>query len=159
MDERQLPQSLKIPCGAFVTLHKGKKLRGCIGDLQSGKPLWQTVKEMAWAAAFLDSRFDAVDQGEMDDIEIEISVLTPLKRIYSIDEFEPGVHGILMVKDGHRGTLLPQVAETTHWSKIEFLEQCASRKAGIGKDGWKSAELYIYRAIVFSEHEILEAQQ
>lgn len=158
VDESNLPSVLKVPCGAFVTLHKKDKLRGCIGHLQSDKPLYQTVQEMAWAAALLDSRFDAVDPDEMDDLDIEISVLTPLKRIHSIDQFVLGRDGIFMVKDGHRGTLLPQVAEKTHWTKIEFLEECASRKAGIGKNGWRDAELYTYQAIVFSEQEILRNQ-
>ncbi len=157
VDESQLPESLKIPCGAFVTLHNNKQLRGCIGHMQSDKPLWKTVWEMAWAAALLDSRFEPVEASELDYIDIEISVLTPLKRIYSIDEFELGRDGILMEKDGRHGTLLPQVAEKTNWTKIEFLEQCAKRKAGIGKDGWQTADLYTYQAIVFSEHEILEA--
>jgi len=159
IDDSQLPRSLLVPCGAFVTLRENGKLRGCIGRLQSDNPLYKVVQEMAWAAAFLDSRFEPLEWSELDDLDIEISVLTPLKRIKSISEFELGKQGIYMVKGEHRGTLLPQVAQSTHWSKKEFLEHCASYKAGIGKDGWHDAELYTYQAFVFSEHEILEPQQ
>ncbi|WP_163716692.1 AmmeMemoRadiSam system protein B [Mangrovibacterium lignilyticum] len=159
VDEAELPQSLKIRCGAFVTLRKKGKLRGCVGHLQPDNPLYQIVPEMAWAAAFWDSRFDPVGWNELDDIDIEISVLTPLKRIHSIEEFELGKHGIYMVKGKYRGTLLPQVAESTHWSKNEFLEHCAADKAGIGKNGWQNADLYTYRAFVFSEQEILQLHQ
>ena len=90
-------------------------------------------------------------QPELEYIEIEISVLTPLQKISSIDEFELGKHGIYMKKDGHSGTFLPQVAEETGWSTEEFLGHCARDKAGIGWDGWKEADLYIYEAIIFGE--------
>ena len=106
---------------------------------------------MAIAAATQDYRFDPVLSGEVDDIEIEISVLTPLKRIKSADEFVLGKQGIYIKKGNQTGTFLPQVADTTGWNKVEFLSHCAQDKAGIGWNGWKSAELYTYEALVFKE--------
>lgn len=87
----------------------------------------------------------------MRDIHINISVLSPLKRIYSVEEFELGRHGVFIVKGDRQGTFLPQVAGQTHWTKEEFLGHCARDKAGIGWDGWRDAELYVYEAEVFDE--------
>lgn len=104
---------------------------------------------MAHAAAFEDPRFTPLREEELDDVQIEISVLTPLKRIHSIDEFQYGKQGIYMRKGWRSGTFLPQVADEVNWTKEEFLGHCAQDKAGIGWDGWKTAELYTYEAIVF----------
>ena len=114
---------------------------------------------MALAAAFEDTRFSPVRLNELNEIEIEISVLTPLKRIHSPDEFELGKQGIYMIKGRNSGTFLPQVAAETNWNKEEFLGHCARDKAGIGWDGWKDADLYTYEALVFSEKEILKAKE
>lgn len=150
-DSTKMSPALKEHCGAFVTLHKGGKLRGCIGNLIGYKPLYQTVASMARAAAFEDPRFYPVEENEMKDIDIEISVLSPLRKIQSIDEFQLGRHGIYIIKGEHRGTFLPQVAEETGWTKEEFLGHCARDKAGLAWNGWKDAELYVYEAIVFGE--------
>jgi AmmeMemoRadiSam system protein A len=146
-----LSDAVKTPCGAFVTLKKDGELRGCIGNFSSVQPLYKVVQDMALASAFQDTRFYPVSPGEMEKIEVEISVLTPLKPIKSIDEFVLGKHGIYMTSGSKSGTFLPQVAEETKWTKEEFLGHCARDKAGIGWDGWKSAQLYTYEAIVFSE--------
>lgn len=146
-----LTETLKQKCGAFVTLNKNGRLRGCIGHFGENIPLYKVVAAMARAAAFEDYRFPQVLKEEMPDIEIEISVLTPLKRIQSADEFNYGKEGIYMVKDGRSGTFLPQVADEVNWTKEEFLGHCAQDKAGIGWDGWKSAALYTYEAIIFKE--------
>jgi MEMO1 family protein len=159
VDEPQLSEALKTPCGAFVTLHKKGQLRGCVGRFKVTEPLYKVVQQMAIAAAFQDNRFQPVELFEMKDIEMEISVLTPLKRIKSIDEFELGKQGIYIVKGYNSGTFLPQVAHDTKWSKEEFLGHCARDKAGIGWDGWKNAELYTYEALVFSERELLNTQK
>jgi hypothetical protein len=90
----------------------------------------------------------------MDNIDIEISVLTPLQKIESIDEIEMGKHGIYIKKGFATGTFLPQVANETGWTKEEFLGHCAHDKAGIGWDGWKDADIFIYEALVFSEKEM-----
>ena len=144
---------LNEKCGVFVTLKKEGKLRGCIGRFNPSAPLSLTLPEMAVAAATKDSRFNPVTLDELDKIDIEISVLTPLKRIGSIDEFELGKQGIYIKKGLNSGTFLPQVATETGWSKEEFLGHCSRDKAGIGWDGWKQAELYTYEAIIFGEKE------
>jgi AmmeMemoRadiSam system protein A/AmmeMemoRadiSam system protein B len=144
-----LTDNLLAKCGAFVSLHKQNRLRGCIGHFGEDVPLHEIVAEMARAAAFEDPRFVPVSHEELDDIDIEISVLTPMRRIQSLDEFEMHRHGIY-IRKGHRsGTFLPQVSDEVNWTKEEFVSHCAQDKAGIGWDGWRDAELYVYEAIVF----------
>lgn len=139
---------LNAKCGAFVTLTEGGHLRGCIGRFDASSPLYDVVTDMAQAAAFEDPRFYPVTADEMKNIDIEISVLTPLKRIHSIDEFHYGKQGIYIRKGNRSGTFLPQVANEVNWTKEEFLGHCAQDKAGIGWEGWKDAELYTYEAII-----------
>ena len=140
---------LNEKCGAFVSLHKHGRLRGCIGHFGEDTPLYEIVAEMARAAAFEDPRFPALRREELADIDIEISVLTPMRRIQSIDEFELHRHGIYIRKGYRSGTFLPQVADEVNWTKEEFVSHCSQDKAGLGWDGWKDAELYVYEAIVF----------
>ena len=140
---------LNSKCGAFVSLHKQGRLRGCIGHFGEDVPLHEIVAEMARAAAFEDPRFMPVTKDELKDIDIEISVLTPMRRIQSLDEFELHRHGIYIRRGYHSGTFLPQVADEVNWTKEEFVSHCAQDKAGIGWDGWRDAELYVYEAIVF----------
>lgn len=154
VNEKALTGRIKEPYGAFVTLKKDSQLRGCIGRFEASGPLYDVVQKMAIAASTQDSRFLPVTEEEFDDIDIEISVLTPLKRIYSIDEFQLGRHGIYMKKGYASGTFLPQVAQETGWTTEEFLGHCAKDKAHIGWDGWKEAELYTYEAYVFGEDEL-----
>ena len=144
-----LHSSLKQRCGAFVSLHKHGHLRGCIGHFGEDYPLYEIVAEMARAAAFEDPRFMPVTRDELDDLDIEISVLTPMRRIQSLDEFELHRHGIYIKKGYHSGTFLPQVADEVNWTKEEFVGHCSQDKAGLGWDGWRDAELYVYEAIVF----------
>jgi MEMO1 family protein len=151
VDDSHLSRVLKTPCGAFVTLTKNHFLRGCIGRLDQEQPLWKVVQSMAISAAANDYRFNPVLPGEINQLKIEISVLTPLKRIKSIDEFVLGKHGIYMKLGNQTGTFLPQVGTQTGWSKEEFLGHCAQEKAGIGWDGWKTAELYIYEAVLIKD--------
>ena len=141
--------TLRRKCGAFVTLTKNGRLRGCIGHFGEDTPLHEMVAEMARAAAFDDPRFTALRKEELDDLEVEISVLTPMRRIYSADEFILHRHGIYIRKGYHSGTFLPQVADEVDWTKEEFLGHCSRDKAGLGWDGWRDAELYVYEAIVF----------
>jgi len=155
IDENTLSENLKKKCGAFVTLNKNDHLRGCIGRFMPDEPLYKVVQKMAVAAAIHDTRFSPVVKDELKSIEIEISVITPLKQIYSIDEFKLGEHGIYIAKGNRNGTYLPKVAESTKWSKEEFLGHCARDKAGIGWNGWKEANLYTYEALVFDEKEQL----
>lgn len=151
IDSAELSATLKTPCGAFVSIYKNHILRGCIGSINAKQPLWKTVQSMAVSSAAHDYRFSQVQPNEINKLKIEISVLTPFKRIKSIDEFIPGKHGIYMKQGDYSGTFLPQVATHTDWNKEEFLGHCAHDKAGIGWDGWKSAELYTYEALVFGD--------
>ena len=154
IDESKLSEDLLTNCGAFVTLHKNHSLRGCIGRFTADEPLYKVVQKMAIASATQDYRFPKVKPSEINKIDIEISVLTPLKKINSIDEIEMCKHGIYIKKGGASGTFLPQVAKETGWTKEEFLGHCARDKAGLDWDGWKDAEIYIYEAYVFSESDV-----
>ena len=139
--------------GVFVTLNINGNLRGCIGRFTSPSSLHSTIREMARSAAFDDPRFPALSKKEAPEIEIEVSVLSPLKRIQSIDEFKLGRDGIYMIKGYNHGTFLPQVAKETGWNTEEFLGHCARDKAGIGYYGWKDAELYTYQTEVVKEYD------
>jgi len=153
----QLPDSmtatLKENCGAFVTLHLNNKLRGCIGTFRQDRELSRNIQEMAIAAAFNDPRFEPLTAEEYKNIDIEISVLTPMQKIDSIEQIIPGKHGIYIKRGNVSGTFLPQVATETGWTLEEFLGHCSRDKAGIGWDGWKDeeTEIYIYEAIVLHE--------
>jgi hypothetical protein len=142
--------------GAFVTLNKHKELRGCIGNLTASQPLYLTVRDMAVEAAIDDPRFSALTLTELKDIEIEISVLSPLKKVDSAEKIELGKHGVLVRKGYQSGVFLPQVATETGWSKEEFLNNLCAHKAGLPQDAWKdrNTELYIFNAEVFSEGKI-----
>ena len=141
---------MKTPRGAFVTIRKRKELRGCIGHIVAIRPLLETVEEMATAAAFHDPRFPAVTAAELPELEYEISVLSPLRRISDVNEIQVGVHGIYIKKDGRSGLLLPQVATEYGWDRATFLEYTC-QKALLPKDAWKdeSTEIYIFSADVF----------
>jgi AmmeMemoRadiSam system protein B/AmmeMemoRadiSam system protein A len=141
IDKKLLSSNLMTPAGAFVTLRDKGELRGCIGSFQALEPLYSIVQSMAVAASTRDSRFEPVKSSEIDHLNIEISVLTPMKKIKSINEIELGKHGIYIVKGDRSGTFLPQVAIETHWTKEEFLGHCAQDKAFIGWDGWKDADI------------------
>lgn len=150
-DVSGLSSVLKTNCGAFVSLHENGRLRGCIGRLIGNLPLYKMVQEMAVSSAIHDYRFNPVEAKELDDIVIEISVLSPLKKIDDIAEIQLGKHGILVEKGHNSGVFLPQVAKETGWDKETFLGHCARDKAGLEWDGWKTADIYIFSAIVFSE--------
>ena len=140
--------------GVFVTLHLNGRLRGCIGRFTSDDTLAETIREMAQSAAFHDPRFPSLSRSEAHQIDIEVSVLSPLKKIESIDEFKLGRDGIYIIKGHYHGTFLPQVAKETGWNTEEFLGHCARDKAGIGWDGWKDADLYSYQTEVVNESEL-----
>ena len=145
----RLTPSLRCHCGAFVSLMKQGSLRGCMGSFSQDTPLYEMVHEMARAAAFEDPRFHSLRKEELSSIEIEVSVLTPMRRIHSLDEFQLHRHGIYIKKGYRSGTFLPQVADEVTWTKEEFVGHCSQDKAGLGWNGWRDAELYVYEAIVF----------
>ncbi|MDD4957181.1 MAG: AmmeMemoRadiSam system protein B [Candidatus Omnitrophica bacterium] len=139
--------------GAFVTLHENGELRGCIGNMMARGPLYLTVRDMAVAAATEDPRFHAVKEGELAAIDIEISVLSPLRKVASADEVEVGKHGVLVRMGPRSGVYLPQVATETGWGKEEFMNSLCGQKAGIPYDAWKTGkcEIYVFTAEVFGE--------
>ena len=137
-----------------MTLHLNGHLRGCIGRFTSEDTLAETIRDMAQSAAFHDPRFPSLSRNEVHLIDIEVSVLSPLKKIESIDEFKLGRDGIYIIKGRNHGTFLPQVAEETGWNTEQFLGHCARDKAGIGWDGWKDADLYTYQTDVVKEFEL-----
>lgn len=149
-DPVELTDSLKQKCGAFVTIKNRGSLRGCIGYIRGYLPLHETVKDMAVQAAFHDPRFDPVCKDEWADIDVEISVLTPMKKIEDVNEIEVGKHGIYIEKGMCSGLLLPQVATEQKWDRITFLEYTCL-KAGLPKDAWKSKDIdiFIFSAEVF----------
>lgn len=153
LDIHNCSATLKTRCGAFVSIHNQNKLRGCFGHMEEDKTLIQNVQEMAVWAAKRDSRFAPVVKEELEKIDIEISVLSPLQKIHNISEIVLGVHGVFIVKGPYRGVFLPQVATETGWDMENFLGHCARDKAGIGWDGWKNADIYIFTATVFGEKE------
>jgi AmmeMemoRadiSam system protein B/AmmeMemoRadiSam system protein A len=142
--------------GAFVTIHKKSQLRGCIGNIIGQGPLYLTVRNMAIAAASEDPRFSPVKPGELDQLEIEISVLSKPQQIHDVNNIQMGTHGVILSKDYRSGVFLPQVATETKWSKEEFLSQLCSQKAGLPADCWKDPQtkIEIFTADVFSEKEI-----
>ena len=140
--------------GVFVTLSLDGHLRGCIGRFTSPSTLHATIWEMARSAAFSDPRFSPLSKKEAPEVEIEVSVLSPLKKISSVEEFKLGRDGIYMIKGSRHGTFLPQVAAETGWDTEAFLGHCARDKAGIGYYGWKDAELYTYQTEVVKESEL-----
>lgn len=138
--------------GAFVTLHEGEDLRGCIGHTQPRMPLWEAVREVAVLAATEDPRFAPVSIEDLPRLRIEISVLTPMERVPDVERVEVGTHG-LYVRCGMRsGVLLPQVAPEWGWDRVQFLENTC-RKAGLPRDAWKEqdTELLWFTAEVFGE--------
>jgi AmmeMemoRadiSam system protein A len=143
-------EKLKENCGAFVCVYKKGMLRGCIGSLEANEPLHKTVEEMAQAAAFRDPRFTPVREDELPYLELEISVLTPLRKIEDPEEIQVGLHGILIRRGMWSGLLLPQVATERNWDRWTFLQETC-RKAGLPLDAWKDKEIniYVFSADVF----------
>ncbi|MFC1729088.1 AmmeMemoRadiSam system protein A [candidate division KSB1 bacterium] len=141
-------------CGAFVTIHNAGRLRGCIGHLHVEKPLYETVEEVAVSAGCRDPRFSPVTPDEISGIDIEISVLSPLREIKDIFEIIVGTHGLLIRQNMYQGLLLPQVAAEHNWNREEFLEHTCL-KAGLSSDAWKDSktEIMIFSAEVFGENE------
>jgi len=144
---------LKQKMGAFVTIHNNEKLRGCIGLIESDQMLYETIIEMAIQASRNDPRFEPVSAKELDETDIEVSVLSKPRRINGIEEFELGKHGIIIKKGYVSGVYLPQVAKETGWTKEEFLENLCESKAGLPRQAYKEpgVEVYVFEAEVFGE--------
>ncbi len=151
-------ERLKRKEGAFVTLRKDGKLRGCIGHIVSpDTPLWKNVRDMAASAALEDGRFLPVNRGELNDLEYEISVLSAPKEIEDWRDIKLGKHGVIVGRGPNKGVFLPQVAHETGWDREQFLTQLCSQKAGLPPDCYKNnpeVKLEIFTAQVFSEKDI-----
>ena len=137
--------------GAFVTLKQRGELRGCIGYMEGVAPLIETVAEMAQAAALHDPRFPSVTADEVDGLEIEISVMSPLQPVDDVEEIQVGRDGLVISRGGSRGLLLPQVAVEWGWDVVEFLQHTCM-KAGLPVDAWKGdCVIERFEAEVFGE--------
>jgi len=138
--------------GAFVTLRKAGALRGCIGYTSAIKPLYLTVRDTATLAAVRDPRFHAVEATELPQLDYEISVLSPLRRVLDVEQISIGEHGLLMKNGAKEGLLLPQVPVEHHWDRLTFLEQTCA-KAGMPPGCWKDedTDIFSFTAVVFGE--------
>lgn len=144
-------KGLNLESGCFVTIKQQKQLRGCIGNFVSDRPLYKLVQEMAVSAATRDPRFYPMKTNDLEDFELEISVLSPLSKAASIEEIQVGIHGIYIVKGSYRGVLLPQVATDYGWDRDEFLRHTCI-KAGLPENAWQGeCDIYIFSAQVFGE--------
>jgi AmmeMemoRadiSam system protein A len=143
---------LRRRSGAFVSLHKGEELRGCIGMLSEDHELFRTVQRCTISAALEDSRFRPVTPEEVPELSIEISVLSPLRRVTDVGLIEVDKHGLVIALGNLRGLLLPQVATKYHWDRDTFLAQTC-RKAGLPSNAWRDPKVVIqvFEAQVFSE--------
>ncbi len=144
---------LSTHCGCFVTLKNHDQLRGCSRQFIADKPLVNMVVEMAKASATGDPRFldDPITPEELPDLDIEISVLSPLKKTTDPLSLRLGIDGIYIKRGYFSGCFLPQVATETGWSKEEFLSYCCSHKAGLPPDAWKDpkTDVLLFTAEVF----------
>jgi hypothetical protein len=144
-------RGLNLESGCFVTIKQHGQLRGCIGNFVSDQPLYRLVQEMAVSAATRDPRFYPMKPQDLDAFELEISVLSPLELISSLDEIKVGTHGIYLVKNSSRGVLLPQVATEYGWDRDTFLRHTCL-KAGLPENAWlKDCQIYVFSALVFGE--------
>lgn len=143
--------ALHLQSGCFVTVKQKGELRGCIGNFVSDQPLYRLVQEMAISAATRDPRFYPMKVNDLADFSLDISVLSPLQAVASVEEITVGVHGIYIVKGSYRGVLLPQVATEYGWNRDQFLQHTCI-KAGLPQDAWQGeCEIYIFSAQVFCE--------
>jgi hypothetical protein len=150
---------LRQPGGAFVTLHRRGRLRGCVGQLPSKDPLIEVVVHCAKAAALEDPRFKPVRAEEVAEIEIELSILSPLQDT-TLEKIEAGKHGLVVSRGWQRGVLLPQVATEFKWQAARFLEETCV-KAGLEREAWQDPHTRIqaFTAEVFSESALQHNQK
>ncbi|MEI6205275.1 MAG: AmmeMemoRadiSam system protein A [Desulfuromonadales bacterium] len=144
-------KGLNLETGCFVTIKQNSQLRGCIGNFVSDQPLCKLVQEMAVSAATRDPRFYPMKVHDLENFDLEISVLSPLEKATSVEEIRVGTHGIYIVKGSYRGVLLPQVATDYGWNRDEFLRHTCI-KAGLPENAWQGeCDIFIFSALVFGE--------
>ncbi|WP_022850569.1 AmmeMemoRadiSam system protein A [Limisalsivibrio acetivorans] len=150
----EVPEELGFNSGCFVTLHRDGRLRGCIGNFRDDIKIDQNVKEMAYQAAFSDPRFPSLEADALPFIDFEISVLSPMMPLNSVEDIHVGRDGLYVVKGHSRGVLLPQVAIEQGWDAETFLSQTCV-KAGLSPDTWRNEtiELFRFEAVVFGEND------
>lgn len=153
----EITPELQRPRGVFVSLKLPpaapggeRRLRGCIGSIAATRPLYRNVVDIAAKSACADPRFPPVSEEELPALLVEISALTPLERVTGPERIRPGVHGVQLLKGGAGAVFLPQVAGERGWNVGQLLEQLAL-KAGLPRDGWRDAELCVFRAEVFGD--------
>jgi len=148
----EVPDTLRREAGAFVTLLLARELRGCIGFIEPVASIYDTVCEAAARAATEDPRFDPVDPAEAANLAVEISVLSPMRRVSDVREIEIGTHGLLVQHGRHRGLLLPQVAAEYGWDRDTFIRQ-TMHKAGLSPTQWNHPDvrLYVFSADVYHQ--------
>ncbi len=153
-----VPSDANVPAGAFVTIHHGGELRGCIGQIEARQPLAAAVAQCAVSAATRDPRFPPLTPRELETgTELEISVLTPMQPVSSPEEIEVGRDGLLIQQGYRSGLLLPQVATEWGWDRDSFLAHTC-RKAGLPPDAWKQgAQLFKFQAEIFNDRELAES--
>ena len=151
LEPRSSHENLQRPAGAFVTFHRRGRLRGCIGQLAGEDPLHQVVAHCAKAAALEDPRFEPILPAELAEIDIQLSILSPLEEI-APERIEISKHGLIISRGRQRGVLLPQVAAELRWTPERFLEE-ACAKAGMDREAWKdpATRVQVFTAEVFSE--------
>lgn len=160
LKDKKVPQyiitdeALKKPLGVFVTLTKNNQLRGCIGEFNPRKPLYQTVQEKVVDSALHDPRFNLVTLEELEDINIEISVLAPKKKISDWRKIKLGQDGVLLKQGFRQATFLPQVAIETGWDLKTFLSNLCLYKAQLPSDCYQNpkTEIFVYQVQVFQEN-------
>jgi AmmeMemoRadiSam system protein A len=152
LDPSMLTPAVQEPAAAFVTLHEGGELRGCIGLLRHEVPVWMNVRDAAAAAALDDPRFMPVGAAEVPALELEVSVLEPAVELPDPAGFQVGRHGIVVERGPRRALLLPQVATEQGWGPEEMLD-AVCRKAGLPTDAWRDrgTKLYVFEAACFGE--------
>jgi AmmeMemoRadiSam system protein A len=151
-DVRDPSEGMESARGAFVTLTRKGALRGCIGRIEASQPLWITVREMAIVAATQDTRFPPLEADELDEVDLEISVLSDLVPASGPEAIRIGTHGIYLRTQQRSGLLLPQVATERGWTPEEFLDRTCL-KAGLPEGAWKKeAEILLFSCEIFDEH-------
>jgi AmmeMemoRadiSam system protein A len=143
----------QLRSGAFVTIFCNGELRGCLGRVTPNRPLPELIDHLAREVADSDPRFEPVQPGELPDISVEVSVLTPQREIASVDEIDIGRHGLIIEQGSHRGLLLPQVPTQHEWNRETFVAQTCL-KAGLPADAWRrGARMFVFEAQVFGEED------
>ena len=150
-DEDDKTQLQVKSSGVFVSVYNGDELRGCVGQFGNKGNLNNLIKKLAVDAAYDDSRFESIKEDELNDIRIEISLLTPLELIDDINKIEVGRHGIYIMNGFQHGTFLPQVGARNQWTVEEYLGHCSRDKAKIGWDGWREADIFIFEAVIIKD--------